>query len=189
MTKKIAYVQLEETLNELKAQINAAEVHGLLLGMLCLAKKPISEPTIQASLVENLDCLTPTKKQAKIFSKLITQITNDLTGVSFGLNLLLPDDNDSLEERLIALGYWCRGYLSGLGLVGITSDDLKNNDIVKELVHDLSQIAHVNMDTDGSEEDEQNYMELVEYVRIAVQNINLELSNDNLRGIDGRVYN
>jgi len=97
--------------------------------------------------------------------------------LDFGFNMLLPKDDDELSLRLEAISGWCRGYLSGLGLVGITDQDLKN-DTVKEIVQDLSQIAHVSIDTDDTDEDESNYMELVEYVRIAVQNLQLELNDD-----------
>ncbi len=55
-----------------------------------------------------------------------------------------------------------------------TTEDLEN-EVIKELVYDLSQIAHVSIATDASEDDEHNYAELVEYIRVAVQSIQLEL--------------
>ncbi|HSX20625.1 MAG TPA: UPF0149 family protein [Gammaproteobacteria bacterium] len=173
MAKLISYSKLQTTLNKLGAQLNAAETHGLLTGMLSLAKTNDNNAW-QTTLVENLDCATPTKSQWEIITAATSQIVAEFTDENFGFNILLPPDNLPLQDRVTALGFWCRGYLSGLGLVGITKEDLAN-ETIKELVADLSQIAHVGIETDSSEEDENNYMELVEFVRVAVQNIQLEL--------------
>lgn len=177
MTKPISYAKLANTLYKLGSQLNAAETHGLLTGMLSLSNSTHTEVWRNA-LMENLDCATPSKSQWGILSAAGDQIVQEFKDQNFDFNILLPADNLPLPERLDALCFWCRGYLSGLGLVGITKEDLANA-TVKELVADLSQIAHVGIDTDSSEEDERNYMELVEYVRIAVQNIQVEL-----RGIE-----
>lgn len=173
MTKAVSYTKLENTLDKLDAQLTAAETHGLLTGMLSLAQ-PMKEEGLRKTLIENLDCVKPTDAQWKILQDVTSQIKNGLNAVNFDFQILLPKDSAPLANRLDALGYWCRGYLSGLGLVGITQEDLAK-EVIKELVHDLSQIAHISIDTDESEEDEHNYMELVEYVRIAVQNIQQEL--------------
>lgn len=174
MTKLISYTKLATTLSNLGAQLNAAEAHGLLTGMLSTAKEAQPE-TWRDALLENLDCSIPNKKQWEVISAAGKQIVTDFGSTNFEFNLLLPDDNLPLSDRVDALCFWCRGYLSGLGLVGLTTEDMENATI-KELVQDLSYIAHVKMETDESEDDESNYVELVEFVRVAVQNIQVELS-------------
>ncbi len=176
MTKAISYSKLANTLQKLGAQLNAAEAHGLLTGMLTLAKS-MQADSWRSTLLENLDCADdPSTTQWEILSATSEQILQNFMNDDFAFNLLLPNDDLPLPERVNALCFWCRGYLSGLGLVGITKEDLANATI-KELVSDLSQIAHVGIETDSSEDDETNYMELVEYVRVAVQNIQVELSS------------
>ncbi len=171
---KITYKKLESTLSQLGAQLNAAETHGLLTGMMSV-QKPTKESIWRSAIIENLDCGEPTKKQWTILDDTKDQIATNFKDLEFNFKILLPDDENELADRLDALGYWCRGYLCGLGLIGVTKDDLSNH-VVKELVSDLSQIAHVSVETDASEEDEHNFMELVEFVRVAVQNIQLELN-------------
>lgn len=173
MARSVSYAKLENTLDNLGAQLTAAEAHGLLVGMLSL-RKPMDDKAWRTALLENLDCAEPTKVQWQVLSTMNAQILETLNSEHFDFKLLLPGDSAPLVERIDALGHWCRGYLSGLGLVGITQEDLANS-VIKELVHDLSQIAHISVETDDSEDDEHNYMELVEYLRIAVQNIQLEL--------------
>lgn len=175
MSKLISYTKLESTLSKLGAQLNAAETHGLMTGLLTITS-PQKHEAWRSVLLENLDCSTPSQVQWKIFSNTGSQIMHDFTEQNFAFNLLLPSDDQPLQERADALVLWCRGYLSGLGLIGITQEHLANN-VVKELVDDLSQIAHIQMETDSSEEDENSYMELVEYVRVAVQNIQVELNS------------
>lgn len=175
MARSVSYTKLENTLNKLGSQLTAAETHGLLAGMLSLTK-PAKEEIWRAALLENLDCTQPSKGQWGVLSEASDEIRREFENPSFAFQLLLPSDNSDLERRIDALGYWCRGYLSGLGLVGVTKEDLEN-DVIKELVHDLSQIAHVSIATDASEDDEHNYVELVEYVRVAVQSIQLELKD------------
>lgn len=182
MAKAVSYTKLKNTLDKLDAQLTASETHGLLTGMLSL-RKPVNEEAWRNALLENLDCSKPTKGQWSVLNDTTAQITDALNSADFEFQLLLPKDSEPLSDRLEAIGSWCRGYLVGLGLVGVTEQELAH-DVVKELIQDLSQIAHISTNTDDSEEDERNYMELVEYVRVAVQNIKLELrSVDNPKKI------
>lgn len=181
MTKKLDYAKLTAVMQKLDAQISAAEAHGLLMGMFCLSPA-MPEAEWRAILLENLDCTKPNKKDLDIFVKVARKITADFNSKSFTVQILLPDDQEELRLRLEALADWCRGYLSGLALVGITAKDL-TNEVVNELVQDLAQIAQVDHRADPNEEAENNYMELVEYVRIAVQNIQSELHDIDQKGV------
>lgn len=175
MNESVSFSKLEETLKKLGAHVGAAETHGLLTGIISMTTNGSPESALRNALLDSLDCDKPSKKQWGVLNAAGTKIKEDLDGVDCGFNMLLPNDEEKLSSRIDALGFWCRGYLSGLGLAGVTQDQL-HNDAVKELVQDLSQIAHVSIETDESEEDEANYVELVEFVRVAVQNIKVELS-------------
>lgn len=182
MSRTISYSQLDKTLRKLGAHLNAAETHGLLTGILSLEELRPNEEGFRKTILQNLDCEKPNKSQWHILESTGIQIAAELSGLECDFNMLLPNDHSALTERIDALGFWCRGYLSGLGLAGITPEHL-SNDSIKELVHDLSQIAHASIETDASEEDEVNYMELVEFVRVAVQNIRIELNVTDSRRI------
>ncbi len=176
MVKKISYAELERAINEMGAKISAAELHGLLTGMLC-AVRPPKESVWRELILESMNCAMPVKKHWDIISKTASRIASELTDISLGFIVLLPGDEIDLPIRAVELGAWCRGFLSGLGLAGISGNDLQNP-VIKELVYDLSQIARLSADMqETTEEDERSYMELIEYLRIAVQNIQLELRN------------
>jgi uncharacterized protein YgfB (UPF0149 family) len=86
----------------------------------------------------------------------------------FGFSLWLPDDEEPLEERIIALGRWCSGFLAGL-VCGGPLDTLSEE--AREAIEDLQQIAKAEMTAqessgDDCEEDENAFVEIVEYVRV-----------------------
>ncbi len=89
----------------------------------------------------------------------------------FSFSPLLPDDDDSLQERADALGEWCRGFLLGLGY-GSNSADWPGE--CTEILRDFVDITHLDPEASG-EEDESAYAELAEYVRVGVQVIQREL--------------
>ena len=96
---------------------------------------------------------------------------SDLQDISFLFQPLLPDDELPIAERLISVGDWCSNYLSGLGEgMGL---EFEVSEEGKEALQDISAIAQISTDLDSDEEAEEDgekdYLELVEYVRIAVQ--------------------
>lgn len=177
MKNKVSFLNLENTLRGMGSQVSAAETHGIIAGILTL-RPTLVQAKLENTLIENLDCRQVTQEQWDMINQAGKQIADSFAKQDFSFDLLLPEDTSELEHRLDALGCWCRGYLSGLGIVGI-GDSALNNAIVKELVQDLSQIAHVSLELTQSDEDEANYIELVEFVRVSVQNIEQELRDAN----------
>ncbi len=93
----------------------------------------------------------------------------------------LPDDDEALAERTEALRSWCRGFLSGFGeahaRAGNTTGELPEN--AQESLTDMMAIAQASVDDDydelddapvheeASDDDERDYVEVVEYLRLA----------------------
>lgn len=88
---------------------------------------------------------------------------------------LLPNDDEPLNQRTDALAEWCQSFLFGLAAGGI-KDFSTLPDQVGEISRDLvefSQARHNSLEED--EQDEFAHVELVEYIRVAVQLIFEEL--------------
>jgi uncharacterized protein YgfB (UPF0149 family) len=84
-------------------------------------------------------------------------------------DLLIPEDEVSIEERTRALSLWCNGFLYGLGTTG-AADPGRLSGEAGEVVRDLTEITRAGVDAaDGAEENEAALAELVEFVRIGVQ--------------------
>jgi len=103
-----------------------------------------------------------------------------LSGRDMEFDLLIPGDDQPIEERARALTSWCTGFLYGLGSNGAADPQQLPGDL-GEIVRDLSEITHAGVDaTDSLEASESALEELVEFVRVGVQLVFDEL--EPLRG-------
>lgn len=167
----IRFPELEDTLAETGSLAEAAEAHGGLCGALC------AQPRF--SLDSWLDELLQDPAQVSgwrgVFESVYSETRQALGGESLQFEPLLPDDDEPLSGRTLALASWCQGFLYGLGTSGVHSVTELPDD-VGEIVQDLTEISHASLSTDEpTETDEQAYAELVEFVRVGVQLIYDEL--------------
>ena len=88
--------------------------------------------------------------------------------------LVLAGDDAPLGERTDTLAQWCQGYLVGLALGGIKDHNALPGD-VPEFVRDLLKISQA-VAGGGTEEDENAFYELCEYIRVGVQLVFDELA-------------
>lgn len=91
---------------------------------------------------------------------------------------LLPDDDEEIVLRTAALASWCEGFLAGFAYRAAADDTsaaLQSGE-VGEVLRDIAAIAQAEAGEYEDEEDaENNFSELVEYLRVAVMNVFLEL--------------
>ena len=171
----IAFDQVAQILDDMKAGISASEFHGLQTGCLC-ADDTIVKSNYEPMLLEELACLHPSEKLEELIEDFHQSINEQLAGIKFDFKPLLPDDDASLYDRIVLLSDWCRGFLCGLSLAGLKAENLPDG-YVKESIQDLSEIAYTELELDESEDEENAFEELVEYVRIAVQTVHIEIKN------------
>ncbi len=160
----------ERTIQLSQGNLDAAELaecHGLLCGLVCRESSYDAGDYLHQLAAMQL----VVKPGAALHATLIDAWESTLRQMDdeeFGFSLWLPDDDESLEERTIALAQWCSGFLAGLATGG-QLDSLSEES--KEAIEDLQQIARAELsspagDTGESEEDETAYAEIVEYVRV-----------------------
>jgi len=144
-----------------------AESHGLLCGLVC--RESSQDPT---DFLQQLAAMHLVTDPGEALHAALTQAWRSTVAQfedeEFGFALWLPDDEEPLEERTIALARWCSGFLAGLGSGG-QLDAL--SDEAREAIADLQEIARAELSApaaDGpqSEEEETAYAEIVEYVRV-----------------------
>lgn len=91
-----------------------------------------------------------------------------LAGRESEFELLLPDENGALEQRVNALADFCRGFLLGLVAGGVTELSALPAD-AREVVEDFMKIAEAEADGRTSDVEEKAFTEIAEYVRTGVQ--------------------
>ena len=166
------YTTLGEALLRTGFAQSAAEYHGALAGALCVQGARYVNPL---TLVERDDPADDTAALQSLHD-LRDQLAAELADSSGIVNLLLPDDDTPLAQRTVALGEWCEGFL--LGLASRAGLNLKiASPELREIVADLTQFTAIEFsDGDDLESEEAAYAELVEYVRVGLQLIFVELS-------------
>jgi uncharacterized protein len=96
---------------------------------------------------------------------------------NYGFSPLIPDDDDELELRSEALASWCEGFLQGFA-AGVAGSDQISTDAA-EILRDMAQIARLEVDsTSDIDEQESDFIELVEYVRVVVLNLYQTYTSD-----------
>ena len=133
------------------------------------------------SLLDMLELVkTPRTGLQMVFEELLNASRTQLADEDMSFSLWLPNEEEMLEERTMALSQWCSGFLAGIGSSG--DDTLKTlSEDANEALKDLQQISTADVsDTAESEEDEVAFAEIVEYIRIVTLMI-----REDLRGPEG----
>lgn len=145
-------------------QHSPAEVHGMLTGQLCSGVANV-DPEDLGGLMEQPQHLVPVV--CKLIERLCGETTEQLAHVDYHFQPLLPSDESSLMDRVNALGAWCDGFMVGFAAGYIGPDSALSSE-AREILSDFGQFAAISEDgSELSEQDEVDYMELVEYVRMA----------------------
>ena len=168
------YFELSRLLENVGADTGAAEAHGLLAGLVASGRVD------EAQLVSEIFPAGPgqnafTEESRESVLTLARETSAAFADPTTVFSPLLPLDDSPLKERALALRDWCEGFLYGLG-VGEAEQRTLHADIT-EAVGDLGELTRLDVAIVGdSEEEEQAFADLVEFVRAAVMMIQAELA-------------
>ena len=160
------YDLVNEAILRCECEQDAAEQHGQLCAILNLLESTSLDQWLDIAL-PNGDKNNALHAETRSILAEIYQLTIEtIDAEDFAFQLLLPDDDASLENRLQALSHWCQGYLMGITYAGITDiEKLPSN--LPEIVRDFVEISRAeSFDVEGNEEDEASYLEISEFVRM-----------------------
>ncbi|MDH0745846.1 YecA family protein [Pseudomonas sp. GD03842] len=141
--------------------VSPAELHGLLLGRSCAGAGFDAD-----GWFDDAQELLQTEPQANVRQALIglqEMVKGELTSDEMAVVLLLPDDDEPLATRAAALGQWCQGFLHGFARIGGQS----MSEDAQGVLQDLAAIAQIQDALEESEDAENDYMEVMEYMRVA----------------------
>jgi hypothetical protein len=165
---ELTHSNLSDLLSRAGAKTCASECHGFLCGQLCAAELPDEDLWMEFLDLQTRDDTVAEHCHAEIRA-LARDIEASLRSDDLAFQLLLPDDNHGLAERVDALGDWCHGFLNGFGLAGGRAG-MELDEDCRELLDDFGVICRVSAEEPG-DGDEENLMQVVEYVRMGVLTI------------------
>lgn len=172
------YFEINQYLDEMESVISAAEIHGILCGIICAGKYMNGKSWLNATAgaLGSEDFIEiPSFKQCLL--NLYETSNVQLHGHDFDFEMLLPDDTEPLAMRASCLTQWCHGFLYGIGLAGTQMYDYLTEE-GQNVLHHLTEIGKLDHeDISSSEEDEVAFFEVLEYTRMGVIMVYTELSD------------
>jgi len=166
--------RVQTALEGLGATADAAESHGTLCALL------LDNAVLATWLSHTLDELPEqgnvlAAEQLEVLEQLYQLTREQMNSEELGLELLLPDEIDDFGLRLLGLSGWCRGFLYGIGVIGVGNDETLDPE-ARECLSDLLEISKLSHTEESSEAAEQQFAEIVEHVRMAALLLNETLN-------------
>ncbi|HEU0198381.1 MAG TPA: UPF0149 family protein [Nevskiaceae bacterium] len=172
MLQPSTYPEILQALRTLNLDHTPAAWHGLLCGALCV-DGAAQVDALRLGQADHPVRATPAGQS--VLDAVKHQADTQLDGGQGDFVLLLPSDEQPLAARAAALAEWCDGFTFALGSRHPLDLDACSPD-VREIVHDFTELTRAALgDGDDLEEEEGAYAELVEYVRVGVQLVYVEL--------------
>lgn len=181
------YDQIDDALKRSSTQIDAAESHGVLSGLLSTLDEHAQVHWLNHCFPEQEAGDLLLQESIALMEPLVDETQQQLQSSDFQFYPLLPDEDASLESRVEALAHWCQGFLLGLSIGGIV-DTQKLPGELPEFVNDLMEFSRAESFSVEDEDDENTYTELVEYIRMGVLLFHEEIRSLKEKGENSTIH-
>ena len=173
-----SFNSVQEALRVFESLGEAAQTHGLLCAFFACGVKLRRQAWLNSLMVQTPDKAELIEMDSQeILTQLFVATQEAFLQEEPWMDPLLPSDDAPLVERIEALAEFSKGFVMGLNLTGIP---LKNNpnELLQEAFDDFINISCLAPQDEEGEESERAFVELVEYLRIAMMQIYWELKSD-----------
>ncbi len=155
-------------------------LQGYLLGQLAHGRGPAMEQWLQqaAAFIDAVE--PPDDDDSRCLMDLYAVASEQIQAGEMNLQLLLPDDEMELPLRITAVGQWCESFLKGFARAGKTTQEQQGqqqySSDVSEALSDIASISQISVEGEevDVQQNEQDYVDVCEYLRLAVINIFLD---------------
>ncbi len=162
MNNLIDYGQVKTLLYALNTDDTIASAHGILCGFACVKPDLLLDDWLDEILVSinlnNPDEKSAHQQLAQIYNNTLSQL-NDAT---LNFQPLIADESYTLREQADTLIQWCQGFLTGLGLCKISTNDEE----VLEMIKDFNEISKLDTNMLDNEQNAHDLSDVIEFVRI-----------------------
>ena len=155
--------------------LNPSALHGAMAGLLGAGFSPHTDQHFSATVaaLEKALAIDLTGDLVDFVSRLSLSTLSAIEDADYTFQPLLPAEDSPLEERLLSISEWSRGFLSGY-TQGITLREAAGEPIpgmTAEALKDMAAIAQVDTAETDSEEAERQLEDIIEFIRFAAINI------------------
>jgi uncharacterized protein YgfB (UPF0149 family) len=171
MTSSADFSTIADALRPLRLGVSASDLHGSLTGYLCAGAQAGADDWPAAL---HLEFDAPDAAAAEALRRLYRLCRAQFEGPRADVDPLLPSRAEPLARRADALVEWCRGFLGGFGLAGVTERTALPAD-ASEILADFGTIAASRFDYADNAEDEQALTDVIDFVRIGTALLHREV--------------
>lgn len=179
MSAERAYRHLDAALRRSGAGWNAAQAHGFITAGLAL-RGPDAGTELIARILEQVTPGSAERHDCELLLRAEIEATERALAERLsGFSPLLPADDEPAARRTEALAHWCEGFLHGL-VSSERSTELEKRlaaEPIADIIRDMLEMTRAVADGTDAREEEQAYVEIVEYLRIAAQLVYEELAD------------
>ncbi len=162
------FESLQTLLRQLHAPVELPELHGALTGYLSAGSGLNRNNWLRAIAQDEIADELQNSSDHAAFGNLYDDTRAAMNDEDLSFSPFLPDTEQPIDTRSEALVNWCRGYLGGLGLTGVDPASYLNDE-AQDALNDLAKIAATTVsEVEPTNEAEEDFFELFEYVRISV---------------------
>jgi yecA family protein len=177
-SQAVAFEQWANVFTAHQAFSHPSELHGALCGRLAAGAR-IDEGDWLTMVCEHMGLPSTGAEDSEtlrtFMMKAYDEALERLKSADMSFSPLLPDDDYAIEQRLEALSCWVRGFLEGMALSAGQSLG-QAPDEIRELIEDFVAISQLSDDEKQDDENEQQLMEIVEYVRLGALSVFTEFN-------------
>lgn len=164
---------------QLGSMFSPSQLHGYLMGQLAVGATLSEEEWLkQAWLL--IDAVKPASDEDnEVLLRMLALNESLFAEGRLDGQLMIPDEDIELAQRVECLSFWCQGFLMGFTIAGKQKQAEHGPQAyskeVTEALSDIAAIAQMALTDDQDEEQsEADFFDVIDYVRLAVMNVYFE---------------
>ncbi len=169
------FEKLDSLRKSASIDMNLSEAHGGICSQICFDNDYYEEFVPLDQSDDGASVSVQIGAYRKALLKIIDENAKTLKDGDLDFELIIPDENYTIQERAEALSIWCQGFIDGVSFLlseqGLKIDQSENKESF-EIIEDFTQISTLDSHSINEKVDEElALMELIEFVRLSVQMI------------------
>lgn len=171
----LQFEDLAELFVKLGSTLSPTYLHGSITGVLSAGKRMTQEDWVDWAL----DLIAPTEEveepHVTIVQGMYFKTLSELEDEGLSFQLIMPNEDMPMEDRLLALSEWAGSFLGAFGATGVVKETSDMPATLQEILEDLAEIAQVDAKSaEDLNEAEDDFLAVAEHVRVSALTVFLE---------------
>lgn len=172
---QMQYQDLAELFVKLGSTLSPSYLHGSISGVLAAGKRMAQEDWLDWALDQMAPREEVEETHVTILQGLYFKTLSEFEDEGLAFELIQPDEDTPMIDRLQALSDWAGSFLGAFGATGVVQEMSELPATLQEILEDLAEIAKVDAaSAEDMDDAEQDMLAVAEHVRISAITVFLE---------------